>query len=64
MTGPTVRPGLVEIHKGSVSSVALIDEIIGHLGAAISQSIPSDDQIIMEHVRAAHGLARILRRAA
>jgi hypothetical protein len=39
-------------------------EIIAHLGAAISQSIPTDDQIIMEHVRAAHGLARLLRKAA
>ena len=31
-----------------------IINIYGELGAAISQSLPSDDQIIMEHVRAAH----------
>ena len=35
--------------------------IYGELGAAISQSLPSDDQIIMEHVRAAHSaLGRLL----
>ena len=28
-------------------------EAIGELGAAISQSLPSDDQMIMEHVREA-----------
>lgn len=39
-------------------------EIIGHLGAAISQTLPSDDQRIAEHVRAAHELARMLRKAA
>ncbi len=47
-----------------VSADAVLLEIIAHLGAAISQSIPTDDQIIMEHVRAAHELARILRKAA
>lgn len=31
-------------------------EARGHLGAAISQTIPSDDKIIMEHVRAAFKL--------
>jgi hypothetical protein len=33
-------------------------EIIGHLGAADSQSLPSDDQIIMEHVRQSRQLAK------
>jgi Trk K+ transport system NAD-binding subunit len=33
-------------------------EIIGHLGAADSQSLPSDDQIIMEHVRQSKNLAK------
>jgi len=28
-----------------------LNEIYGHLGAAEIQSIPSDDQIIMNHVR-------------
>lgn len=32
-------------------------EILAHLGAAISQSIPEDDQIIMQHVRDAKTLA-------
>jgi hypothetical protein len=33
-----------------------IEEAIGELGAAINQSSPSDDKIIMDHVRAAHRL--------
>jgi hypothetical protein len=37
-------------------------EIIGHLGAILVQTIPSDDQIIIEHVRKAHELATALRR--
>jgi len=49
--------------RASVPSAALLDEITAHLGAAIMQSISTDDQIIMEHVRAAHGLATILRKA-
>lgn len=32
----------------------------GHLGAAIKQSIDSDDQIIMNHVRAAYALLRFV----
>jgi hypothetical protein len=37
------------------------DEIlqaIGHLGAAITQTLPSDDQIIAEHVRDAHKILK------
>lgn len=49
--------------RASVPSAALLDEITAHLGAAIMQSVSTDDQIIMEHVRAAHGLATILRKA-
>lgn len=48
----------------AVPAAAVLDEIVGHLGAAVGASIPSDDQIIMGHVRAAYELARILRRAA
>lgn len=33
-------------------------EIAGHLGAADTQSVPSDDQIIMDHVREAYALAK------
>lgn len=36
-------------------------EIIGHLGAAITQSLPEDDQIIMRHVQSAHDFAVSLR---
>lgn len=38
-------------------------EIMSHLGAAVSQTIPSDDQIIANHVRQAHALATMLWRA-
>ncbi len=34
----------------------IIDRARGHLGAAIAQSIPADDQIIMDHVKAAYEL--------
>lgn len=37
-------------------------EIIGHLGAAVIQRAPSDDQIIMDHVQDAYELALQLRR--
>jgi hypothetical protein len=41
-----------------------LSEIIGHLGAAIIQSCDKDDQIIMDHVKAAHEIAKIVRRKA
>ena len=37
-------------------------EIIGHLGAAVIQRAPSDDEIIMDHVHDAYDLAVKLRR--
>lgn len=40
-----------------------IEEAIGHLGAAMAQQSPSDDKIIMDHVRAAHDLLRRARAA-
>jgi hypothetical protein len=40
----------------------LLDEIVAHLGTSIVQSVPSDDQIIMDHVKAAHELAKVARR--
>ena len=36
----------------------IIEEIVAHLHAAVIQSTPRDDQIIMDHVRAALSLAR------
>jgi hypothetical protein len=39
-----------------------VEEIIGHLGAILMQTAPSDDQIIIDHVRKAHELATALRR--
>jgi hypothetical protein len=46
-----------------VSSDAMLLEIIGHLGAAKSQLLPSDDPIIAGHLIAAYDLAVMLRRA-
>ncbi len=34
----------------------IIERARGHLGSAIAQSIPKDDQIIMDHVKAAYEL--------
>ena len=34
----------------------IIERARGHLGAALVQSIPADDQIIMDHVKAAYEL--------
>jgi len=39
----------------------IIDEAKSHLGAAIMQSVDSDDRIIMDHVRAAHVLLGVVR---
>lgn len=41
-----------------------LSEIIGHLGSAIVQSTNSDDRIIMDHVRAAYEIAKVVRRQA
>ncbi len=37
-------------------SMDRILEAMGELGAALVQSVPTDDQIIMDHVRRAHAL--------
>ena len=40
------------------SDRARLDQIRAHLGAALVQTIDSDDKIIVEHMRAAYELAR------
>lgn len=40
-----------------------LEEAMAHLGAAIIQSVPADDQIIMDHVKAAHTILQIVIRA-
>lgn len=40
-----------------------IEQAIAHLGAALIQSIDSDDQIIMAHVRDAHTILQVVTRA-
>lgn len=47
----------------SVPASEMLLEIIGHLGAAKMQTLPSDDQIIAEHIRSAYDLALMLHRA-
>jgi hypothetical protein len=41
-----------------------LDEVIGHLGAALMQSVSTDDRIIMDHVNSAHEISKIVRRKA
>lgn len=41
-----------------------LTEVVGHLGSAVVQSCDKDDQIIMDHVKAAHEIAKIIRRKA
>jgi hypothetical protein len=36
---------------------ASLIEVIAHLGAALTQALPSDDAIIMGHIRTAHAIA-------
>ena len=40
-----------------------IEEALAHLGAALMQTVPSDDQIIMDHVKAAHAILTVIIRA-
>lgn len=40
-----------------------LEEALAHRGAALIQSTPSDDQIIMGHVKAAHVLLQVVTRA-
>jgi hypothetical protein len=40
-----------------------LEEAMAHLGAALIQTIESDDQIIMNHVRAAHTILQVVTRA-
>ena len=40
-----------------------IEAACAHLGAAVVQSIPADDQIIMDHVRATYEILKVVRDA-
>jgi hypothetical protein len=54
---------LQEQPKGELVSPTptdILENIVGHLGAILSQTIPSDDQIIIGHVKTAHDLASLL----
>lgn len=55
MNGKRGRGGI------ALNDIELIDEIIGHLGAALTQSLPQDDQIIQGNIQAALMYARMLK---
>ncbi len=38
-----------------------IEQACGHLGSAVAQSCASDDQIIMDHVKAAYEILKVVR---
>lgn len=40
-----------------------LEDAVAHLGAAIMQALPTDDQIIMDHVKAAHAILTVVTRA-
>ncbi len=44
-----------------ISAAKAISEAKAHLGAAIMQMVDTDDQIICDHVKAAHELLRLIR---
>ena len=54
-----IAQSVVAEKRGQVSGEEMcrLDEIRGHLGAALAQSLSSDDQVIMQHVRDAFVLA-------
>jgi hypothetical protein len=41
-----------------MTSAQAIEDIMAHLGAILMQASATDDAIILEHVRAAHKIAR------
>jgi hypothetical protein len=52
---PSIAPNAADEH---------LLEIIAHLGAVLIQTAPTDDKIIIDHVRSAHRLALDIRRDA
>lgn len=48
----------------STEQLKALEEVMGHLGGALMQTVPSDDQIIIGHVRDAHELVKKLWREA
>ena len=47
----------------NVPATKIIDEAMGHLGAACAQYIDSDDRIIREHVEKAYELLKLIHRS-
>lgn len=54
---------MITLTKTDSALLESLEEIVGHLGASLIQAIPSDDQIIIGHVRDAYQIAIELLRA-
>jgi len=46
--------------RASIPSAVLIEELLGHIGAAKMQLTDADDKYIAAHIHAAHALASAL----
>ena len=60
-SSPSIVPAISEATAGTYDAML---EIIGHLGAALMQAAPTDDAIIIGHIKSAHLLALELHRDA
>jgi hypothetical protein len=60
-SSPSIVPTISEAIAGPNDAML---EIIGHLGAALMQATPTDDAIIIGHIKSAHLLALELHRNA
>ena len=54
--------GRCTMNCGPAIKKNLLEEAYSHLVGAEAQSLPSDDQIIMDHVRSAIALLKVLRK--
>lgn len=43
-----------------VDPLSALHEASAHLGAGLMQAVPTDDQIIIEHMRAAHEIIKLV----
>lgn len=65
LTQRLVRDGLAGCEPlPPVPATAMLSEVVSHLKCALTQAQPSDDQIVIGHVRSAHEMATMLLRQA
>lgn len=57
----TAQQTLAAADLPPITATKAISEAKAHLGAAIMQMVDTDDQIICDHVKAAHELLRLIR---